>query len=737
MSLSDKKKVLVVDDDVTVALYLRAGIEALGHEAIACHDGLSATASFVERQPDLVLMDVLLPHRDGLQLCSAFRDLPGGTDVPILLMTGVYRKTVYKREALDTHGATDYLFKPLTLHCLWGALEQHLGPAPTAGPFTPDENGTDLARLPIAVVLAEHRRATSNGTLFLRSSEGSAALVLRDGVPIQATAWEDELASAEAYEAAGVSKAMLREVRELGGSRSPDTWGPSLVQLGHWDETTRLTFERDRARKVLDFAITLSEGRAVYVEDASGTDDVVTLEVESNALLHRAAMFGGSDEAVNAALPTASSVLKQRRVLAADSGDWSPESRSLVRELERGLSTTRFLALARLLDLDGPRLLLGLIVSGHVEALPAPSEAQPTVREVDESRFRDLSAAAALVELYRARADGELVVREGGQSLSLFLRNGEPVFQPPTPAGLVATLSRMGGLEQPLPPDTDWAAAESACLRDRTPAELLSAFVHEARSRLEAVTAQREGRIRWLPGASPEDAGALDEVSGVRMVRRAIQALSGAELRRLLPPKGCALAATTLPSPEQRARLEVLTEEEELLAWLQDPSSFSELCEARTGTSPDVLRRQVLFLMTCDLVAPAEERVLAPVDTLTPAEAEDKTPLPNSFEAMLARELTCEDPAPSGEMEVELESSGDEAELAATTTSTSTAELNELQRALARLRPTLAILRRGLEGDEPTVSVRRAPLRELFDELLSLTGRIVSEPELEEATVEP
>lgn len=106
-SAGGKGRVLVVDDDPALAEMLGIVLRTEGFEAHFCSDGVLALASFRECQPDLVLLDLMLPGRDGIDVCRAIRAESG---VPIVMLTA-RADTVDVVVGLES-GADDYVVKP-------------------------------------------------------------------------------------------------------------------------------------------------------------------------------------------------------------------------------------------------------------------------------------------------------------------------------------------------------------------------------------------------------------------------------------------------------------------------------------------------------------------------------------------------------------------------------------------------------------------------------------------------
>jgi diguanylate cyclase (GGDEF)-like protein/PAS domain S-box-containing protein len=103
--------VLVADDDMAGRLLVRESLEQAGLRVVEAGNGLEAVARFIEFQPQLVLLDVVMPEMDGYTACAALRKLPGGQAVPILMLTGLDDIESINR-AYEV-GATDFATKPV------------------------------------------------------------------------------------------------------------------------------------------------------------------------------------------------------------------------------------------------------------------------------------------------------------------------------------------------------------------------------------------------------------------------------------------------------------------------------------------------------------------------------------------------------------------------------------------------------------------------------------------------
>ncbi|MBV7412397.1 response regulator transcription factor [Dermabacteraceae bacterium TAE3-ERU5] len=107
MGVMSNARVLVVDDDAAIAEMVSIVLRTKGYESRVCGDGLEALDSFADYEPDLILLDVMLPGMNGVEVCRRIRQQ---SLVPIIMLTAL-TDTADVVEGLEA-GADDYLTKP-------------------------------------------------------------------------------------------------------------------------------------------------------------------------------------------------------------------------------------------------------------------------------------------------------------------------------------------------------------------------------------------------------------------------------------------------------------------------------------------------------------------------------------------------------------------------------------------------------------------------------------------------
>jgi two-component system, OmpR family, alkaline phosphatase synthesis response regulator PhoP len=105
-------QILIIEDEAEIAQLIQLYLEKEGFTCRTCRDGISALQVFQEQQPDLIILDLMIPGLDGLEVCARIRQKPGAKDPYIMMLTA-------KGEEIDriiglSTGADDYMVKPFS-----------------------------------------------------------------------------------------------------------------------------------------------------------------------------------------------------------------------------------------------------------------------------------------------------------------------------------------------------------------------------------------------------------------------------------------------------------------------------------------------------------------------------------------------------------------------------------------------------------------------------------------------
>ena len=139
-----KKKILIVDDETNIVDILELNLQTAGYTTIRAHDGEAGLRLALSENPDLILLDVMLPYQDGFSVCQTFRAHNKTTPVIMLTARDEERDMIY---GLDL-GADDYITKPFSLQALLARVKTNVRRG-AATEETPESEHLVLGRLSI------------------------------------------------------------------------------------------------------------------------------------------------------------------------------------------------------------------------------------------------------------------------------------------------------------------------------------------------------------------------------------------------------------------------------------------------------------------------------------------------------------------------------------------------------------------------------------------------------------
>ncbi len=176
--------VLCVDDDRTLCQIIAKALAGEGYEVRTAHDGEEALSAFSAASPDLVLLDCLLPKRDGFGVLQQIR--ASGGNVPALFITGCSRTPEYLERA-EALGAGAFLTKPVPLNVLLENVRKHLSAAPRVRKAAPQASAAapkltgSLEEMDFPMLLHQLHGLRASGALLVHSGKKRKGLQLRDG----------------------------------------------------------------------------------------------------------------------------------------------------------------------------------------------------------------------------------------------------------------------------------------------------------------------------------------------------------------------------------------------------------------------------------------------------------------------------------------------------------------------------------------------------------------------------
>ena len=127
--MSDQQLILVVDDDTDLVEALAMKLESENFAVAKAYDGIEGFDRIKEQRPALVILDVMMPRKDGFQLCDELKNDEEYKDIPIVLLTAVadaVSSTNYTHMGGKTTLADDYIPKPIDLNKLVEIVRDNL-----------------------------------------------------------------------------------------------------------------------------------------------------------------------------------------------------------------------------------------------------------------------------------------------------------------------------------------------------------------------------------------------------------------------------------------------------------------------------------------------------------------------------------------------------------------------------------------------------------------------------------
>ena len=163
MNAMAQNRVLIVEDDPALIELLRYNLEAEGFGTAVVEDGDGAMAALEDEQPDLVILDWMLPNTSGIEICRQIRQNPSHRDMPVIMLTARTEESDRVR-GLRT-GADDYVVKPFSPQELIARINAVMRRT------NPEKQAETLVYEDIVLNLEEHRVTRADAAVHLGPTE--------------------------------------------------------------------------------------------------------------------------------------------------------------------------------------------------------------------------------------------------------------------------------------------------------------------------------------------------------------------------------------------------------------------------------------------------------------------------------------------------------------------------------------------------------------------------------------
>jgi two-component system alkaline phosphatase synthesis response regulator PhoP len=219
------QRVLVVDDDKSIVKVLTAYLEQSGYQVLTAYDGEMALHALRRERPDLVILDLMMPHRDGYEVTTIVRSDKSLAATPIIMLTARVEDT-NKIVGLEV-GADDYITKPFNAHEVVARVKSllrrvRLDQSPSAAPRVLVHGGLRLD-------LDQHTLTVDSRPVELTRTEFNLleAFLSNPGYTLTR---DDLLEKSVGYAYEGLGRALDTHIRNLRRKIEPDPDNPTYIQ---------------------------------------------------------------------------------------------------------------------------------------------------------------------------------------------------------------------------------------------------------------------------------------------------------------------------------------------------------------------------------------------------------------------------------------------------------------------------------------------------------------------------
>jgi DNA-binding response OmpR family regulator len=128
--MAEQKNIMLVDDDPDFVEAVKAVLEAANYKVSVAYDGEECLAKLASETPDLIVLDVMMPGKDGYEVCEELKKTDRTTEIPVILLTGVASRvstSKYTHQMGMMTSADDYIPKPVQPNELLTRVRAQLG----------------------------------------------------------------------------------------------------------------------------------------------------------------------------------------------------------------------------------------------------------------------------------------------------------------------------------------------------------------------------------------------------------------------------------------------------------------------------------------------------------------------------------------------------------------------------------------------------------------------------------
>lgn len=122
----EKRKILIIDDEVDLVNLVKMRLELHNYHIIPLYTSKRSMEITKREKPDLILLDIMMPDKDGYEVCTELKSDGDTKDIPIILFTAKPDQKQYLKTGAESIGADDYILKPFNVKDLLEKVEGQL-----------------------------------------------------------------------------------------------------------------------------------------------------------------------------------------------------------------------------------------------------------------------------------------------------------------------------------------------------------------------------------------------------------------------------------------------------------------------------------------------------------------------------------------------------------------------------------------------------------------------------------
>lgn len=417
MAKSDTVHALIIDDDRSIQRILAEHLARLGFSVAVERDGEWACKTFEKRPFDVVILDLLLPGLSGYEVARRMRSMPKGKKTPIIMVSGVYKNALHKKEAVERHGAFAFHEKPVSLGELDKTLKAALGdrfpdapkPEKPSQEVSPEKEKLadasakeevtevedaarnvgsvqtmrgDLKDKPFPELLAEIYRWRATGALLLRREKTKKIAYFKAGVPqfVKSNLLSECLGRVLVRERMISETDCAESLRRMKASSRQQ--GTVLIEMGCISPHNLVYALNLQLQTKLFDVFSWDSGEYQFSPKVSSPSETISLEMSTAAIIHEGVRRHYSEQKLRKAISDCDEhypVASDNPLYALQDVGLGEEEQALLRAMDGKKSIGTLRALKIIPGVEFDRLVYAMKCAQVIQLLPKAQKGKPTI----------------------------------------------------------------------------------------------------------------------------------------------------------------------------------------------------------------------------------------------------------------------------------------------------------------------------------------------------------------------